>query len=482
MPTDAEEQRIVAPEQASMRLYRFSQLNFSARLPSKRQCQLAIRAGEVRVNGYEAEETRRLKAGDVVTLHENARLRAQREFSRLGVQVCYEADYTAERVTDLDAKAAGAATMTPVVADKSRVEQAADQRRFLVAWKPAGIACQTLELADDQARALARQASMEAAGRVSAADASTLGMSTAGEVQTPSRAVYWLEKSACGWVLIARTDAAFDALKAQLREQTLTCLFRVMCKGKLGAVGAELQIPADTVSAHEVDSTTDDVDNDEMDETNRPAKVFNTNGPRVLAAMPLDCRVELHTASNHAGHLTTLDVRLNVHGRTRLTLPNASSRDSTGDGSSDIGTRPATESEIALRRDLLEQTGSLGRLIRRAFDAIDRPVIGLLPNSQSLPSGRGKGYMLSVTELKFEHPTTHAPLHFECGEPAKFDGVRQREARFNEQRRARDTEALEAAGLQRDVLDADGQSTPAAYLTGEKVCHVQSASASCANV
>lgn len=56
---------VVKAEFAGKRLYRYSQLTFANDLPSKSHCRRAILAGELRVNGAVAEDTRILK-GEVI--------------------------------------------------------------------------------------------------------------------------------------------------------------------------------------------------------------------------------------------------------------------------------------------------------------------------------------------------------------------------------------------------------------------------------
>jgi hypothetical protein len=146
----------VAAGQVGLRLYRFSQLNFPNRLPSKRRCLQAIRAGELRVNGTIAEETRILCEGDVVELNEDVQLRAKRELERLGIIISH--------------------TTTPEPSGIADDLLSNNSWSFSVVWKPAGVASQELELADTKARKWTENTDCD------------------------TRAVYWLEKSACGWV------------------------------------------------------------------------------------------------------------------------------------------------------------------------------------------------------------------------------------------------------------------------------------------
>jgi 23S rRNA-/tRNA-specific pseudouridylate synthase len=150
--------RIVSAKQSGLRLYKFSQLNFPEWLPSKRRSILAIRAGELRVNGQAVEETRILHEGDHVELCKDIRQQAIHELERL-CTIAYQ---------------------TPVLDTLDRSENLSSSYdstwSFSVVWKPAGVASQELELVDTKLQGLTNKTTHN------------------------TQAVYWLEKAACGWV------------------------------------------------------------------------------------------------------------------------------------------------------------------------------------------------------------------------------------------------------------------------------------------
>jgi methylase of polypeptide subunit release factors len=243
-----------------------------------------------------------------------------------------------------------------------------------------------------------------------------------------------------------------------------------MCKGRLGNKGALIELPADAITAESCDGSTSYAENaglDEEDEQDIQDVQPTHTSQKSPIILPIRCEVALLTTSNHAGYLSTLNVWLDIHGRTRTGILDKQHTSNENDIPT-FDVRAPTEAEIMLRRATLWKAGSLGRFIRRSLAAIHRPVIGVLPCAESLPSGRGKGYMLSVVRLRFRHPANQQELVFTCPEPTKFAAVRQREERFREQRRKRDDQALAEAGMSTDAIATASSTVPVAYLTGYK--------------
>ncbi|RKP25176.1 S-adenosyl-L-methionine-dependent methyltransferase [Syncephalis pseudoplumigaleata] len=384
------EQRVVSAEQAGVRLYRFVQRAFPKWLSSKRRSLSAIRAGEVRVNGQAAEETRLLREGDCVELCKDVAQQAAHELARLCTTV-----YTAP---------ASSATNE-------------HGWSFAVVWKPAGVACQELELTDTKVR-----------GWIDGTADST-------------QAIYWLEKAACGWLILARNTATHRALQEQLASGEMQCRFRVLCKGMIapGIVGEEVCIPASAVDGGGAD----------------PAAPGAS--PRHVA-MPVRARIVDVSLSNSFGHLTTLDAWLDVAGNNRTHAAMATSTLSTEQTSQ------------------LKEVGALARFVRQALASIGHPVIGNLPDTVGLPGCRDKGYMLALTELSFRDPrherhSSHDDgglLRFQRDEPDKMGAVRERENRFRTRKLAVEARELERADTASIDVETSADGMPLAYTIGEK--------------
>ncbi|KAI9599099.1 hypothetical protein BDF19DRAFT_430075 [Syncephalis fuscata] len=416
------DKRVVSAEEEGLRLHQFLRRNYPEHFSSRRRCIVAIRAGEIHVNGAIAEETRIVHFEDNVEVYEDVHLSAIRELERLCVTVHH--------------------TTTPeTVCDASNKATQANSWSFSVVWKPAGVASQEIELIDTKIRTWKGD-----------------------NVAFNTQAIYWIEKSASGWLILARNLATFNALQQQLVGGEMQCQFRALCKGKIapGIPGATIEIPLSSLDSIEPNDNDDIKKNDDMADctnilaVNSSTTTYDSDAILIHVAIPVHGRIVNISASNSAGHLTTIDTWLDIQ---------------RGSCDSNQQMSECTTAK-AVQINVLTKIGAIGRFIRRALASIGHPIIGNVRGSEALPSGRGKGYMLSLIDLKFQHPsqdsTLDKELHFQHEEPSKMTAVRAREERFRAQRRVLEAEDLALAGMELNEFDTSEKHTPIAYVTGEK--------------
>ncbi|CAG8606648.1 13833_t:CDS:1 [Acaulospora morrowiae] len=108
--------------------------------------------------------------------------------------------------------------------------------------------------------------------------------------------------------------------------------------------------------------------------------------------------------------------------------------------------------------------------IKKNFAKIHHHVVGSNSCTKELNSCKGKGIMMVLLEIMFQHPMTEKQIIVKIDEPSKFEIIRQRESRFYDAKRNEEIEELHRYGLEplENHDPQDLQQTPIAYITGEK--------------
>lgn len=228
----------------------------------------------------------------------------------------------------------------------------------------------------------------------------------------------------------------------------MQCRFRILCKGKVlpGIIGENIAIPS--LTSDGITTTYSHTDSH---------VASNVTQKRII--VPVCARIVDISMSNTFGHLTTLDVWLNISN-------DCDSKDE----------KVNAESLITEQTNQLKKVGAIGRFIRQAFATIGHPIIGNLFDTVELPGSRDKGYMLSLMELSLRHPSHKSsnndytkPLHFQHEEPSKMSAVRERENRFRTHKLVLEAKELDLLDVDPADLELDTDGVPFAYTIGEKV-------------
>ncbi|KAL1916550.1 uncharacterized protein VTP21DRAFT_5741 [Calcarisporiella thermophila] len=136
---------------------------------------------------------------------------------------------------------------------------------------------------------------------------------------------------------------------------------------------------------------------------------------------------------------------------------------------------PSTSAGTLSTLDIVTSQPAGNAPLRRYFFKTSNPIAGQSSHTKPLKSNKNKGLCLSLIEIWFHHPVTNEEIRIKGEEPAKFEGIRTREAHFFGKKREEDERILEEY-YQREGLDKQGieergeieERMPVAYRIGEQ--------------